>query len=483
MNTSTPLVSVATLEQRSAAQVGKVSTSRYWGQGLTILIVLTWAASLVIGFRASLVVITILGFGAAILGLRRPALGLFGVAILSTIDAPASVLLLTGGALRWNTFNYWLLLVMLLALPFLLRLRDPHTRLLQFFILLLGLQLFISPSRTSGIVHLLGIVTSFGLLVYFASNLEDREMWYWLGIVVGTLAGAGGLSFFLQLDRLPPVNPNAWAFFPLTGLFAICLSFPFAAAQTRGQLTLALLAIVNLAFVNFVWLVLSASRGALLIAIFCLGFLVLEMRSLTRRVVFIIVGVLLVLTISTQFSNLQAYALKRVNLLVDPTTSLAGRTSGRSDLAIGGWHIFRRNPFGVGTGGFASEWAKLGDLGGLLTTRSVGLQKEAHSGWVKILVENGIVGILLLACYVLSFAVIGLGRARRDRTLRALGVLTTAVLAVALVSTEFQNKGLWLLVAGVTVLLHKEDIIMHLRTVAVNGRVADSVPSGIPRSA
>ncbi len=479
MNATTHAAPGMSIESSTSLQMVEESRAQLWGTRLMIFVVATWAASLAFGFQVGLIVLTVVGFAAAALGLRRPALGLFGIGILSTIDAPTSALLLTGGVLRWNTFNYWLLLVMLLALPFLLRLKDPQTRLLQAFIILLGLQLFVSPSRTAGLQQVLNIVTVFGLLVYFAANVRDRHVWYWFSMVCGITAGAGGLAFFLQVNRLPEVNANAWALFPLTGLFAVCLGFPFAAQRRR--LTLALVAIVNLALVNFVWLALSASRGALLIAVFCLVFLVLEMRSLVHRVVFVLVGIVLVVVISTQFPQLQAHVLKRINLLVDPNATVTERTSGRFDIALGGWHIFLRNPLGVGTGGFASEWAKLGNLGGLLITRRAGLQRSAHSGWVKVLAENGIVGIVLLFAFVLSFAVVGWSRGRRDRTLRSLGLLATVTFAVALISFEFQNKGLWLLAAGVMTLLHRDAITRDLEAFAGRSRAPEKAALGVWR--
>src|SRR5205823_9014360 len=111
--------------------------------------------------------------------------------------------------------------------------------------------------------------------------------------------------------------------------------------------------------------------------------------------------------------------------------------------------------FGVGTGGFTSAFLELNAREGMTQfIRDRPLQ--AHSGWMKILAENGIPGIMLLGTYVVSFAVSGLRTRIPD--LRKLGVTVTAVLAVAWVSTEFQNKGLWLLAAGATVLLNRPAI-------------------------
>ena len=79
---------------------------------------------------------------------------------------------------------------------------------------------------------------------------------------------------------------------------------------------------------------------------------------------------------------------------------------------------------------------------------------QAHSAWVKTLVENGIPGTALLAAFVASYAFAGWSRRSRDAAL--LGGLTTAVLGLAFVSTEFMIKGLWFLAMGANILLHPQ---------------------------
>lgn len=415
-----------------------------------MLIVLVWGAGLLVGFEPALAVLTVLGLAAVIVGLARPIIGVFGVGMLSTLDAAARVFLLEGGLWRWNTVNYWLLAVMLLALPFLLRLKDTQSRILQALLLLLILELVMSSDRRLGAQHVLGLAILFGLLVYFTRAARNEEIWYWLGLVNGTLAAATGLVFYLQIDRLPYINPNAWAYVPLTGLFAICLGLLSGRLGPRAQITL-----LSLATVNVVWVFLSGSRGTLLSALTSLAILTAAVRPPRRRAFFVTGGLLLAVAIATQFADLRTLGLHRIGLLLDPDRTLMSRTSGRSDLMIAGWHIFLRHPFGVGTGGFSDAWSTLGDLGGLLTYRQIGEERRAHSAWVQTLAENGVPGIALLGAYVASFALVGWRRARRDPHLRLLGLQVTAVLSVAFVSTAFQGKGLWFLAAGVTTLFRR----------------------------
>ncbi len=466
MNTLARPTSVGALDMIDGE--ARQSSAKYWGQRLTVLILLVCAASLLIGFKSSLAVLTIMGYGAAILGLRRPALGLLGIGILSTLDTTTSYYLFsTGGLLRWNTFNYWLLFVMLLSVPFLLTLRDPQTRLWQAFVLLSGLQLAFTPDFLQGAFEFLGIITVFGMFVYFAANIGDKQIWYWLGIVNGTLAGAVVLAMFLQLDSLR-YSATIWPWTPLTGIFSTCLAMYFVGDRWREQLILALLTIVNV-----VWVFVSASRGAMLIVIVCVIFMILRMRSLSRRFAFLIIAMVLGVAVSSLFTDLRpgfvTGSLTHIDDLLDPTLSDVRRTSGRSDLALAGWYIFLNHPFGVGTGGFPSAWASLGSLEGRLSFRgAIGRESVAHSAWIKVLVENGVIGILLLISYVFSFAVVGWRKSKQDRTLLALGLLVTVIFITAFISMEFNQRGMWFLVAGVISLLHRDDIVQRLRPAAGN---------------
>ena len=153
------------------------SPAEYWGSRLLILILAAWSVALLTGFRSGLALLNLGAFVAAVAGIRRPALGLLGVSMLCTLDSITGPLLMTGGLLRWNTLNYWLVLVMAVHLPLILRLSDPHSLLLKGLIAVLGLGLIFSPDLERGIQHLLGIVASFGVLTYFIRAEREEAIW------------------------------------------------------------------------------------------------------------------------------------------------------------------------------------------------------------------------------------------------------------------------------------------------------------------
>jgi hypothetical protein len=449
-----------------------------WWLSCAVFVILVWGASLGIGFRNSLSILTMFGFASAVAGLLYPRVGLLGIVILCLLDAPARVYLFgAGGLLRWNTFNYWLLLVMLLYLPFLVRLRDHHSLTLMWFVGLLIVELTITTGMEDGVQHVLGIIITFGLLVYIARAGYDRHLWFWLAVIAGLIGAGGGLAFYLQRGHIPKINPNAWAAFPVTALFVICLGFHAAGVLKRGQAIL-----MALAGMNFALTFLSGSRGNMLIGACCMITLFFAMRGVRQRTVAVLSVVVAMMVVIAHFGKMEAVAIHRITKLVttdEPLSgdySLSGRTSGRSDLALGGLYIFEEHPFGVGTGGFPVAWRDLDRHDGL-GDYARGLKREAHSAWIKTLAENGIPGIFLFTAYVFSFALVGLRKGSRN--LKRLGLLTTIALSVAFLSTEFQGKGLWLLAAATTAFLQRESVTMAMfgRRRRVAGNASEPEPS------
>jgi len=420
-----------------------------WGKLLLVLIPVVWAASFAIGFANSVLLLNVIGLLLAILGLRWPELGLLGIGMLCTLDPLTRNLLLGGGLWRWNTLNYWLLIVILLNLRLLLRINDPNTRLLQIFLGIMALMLPLSVYLEDGLQDLLNVGATFGLLVYFVKSSRNPLAYYWQGIINGVVGALGGLVFYLQLGTLPYINPNSWAAFPLTAMFAIALALPGAVTVRRGRPILLFLAATNL-----VWVFLTGSRGSLLTALVVVVYYLLVLRSFSWTTLFLIVGSISLFWASNLLLDRETYALARIQRLFDPTYTLAERTSGRSEIADTGIKIFLQRPLGIGTGSFRA--------GAIILDIQGGAARPAHSGWIKTLAENGVQGIVIMLMMVGSFLWVGWRSHERNRF--ALGFLVTGVLAVSFLSKELQGKDLWYLVAGVIPLLHSEKLAGYLQS-------------------
>lgn len=450
--------------------LGGESTEIEIGRLLVVAVVVLWAMAPVIGFLGSLTLLTGLAFLVTLAGFGRPTLAVLGISLICTLD-PLTRHYLANAILRWNTFNYLLLMVMAVSAGFVLRLADPHSRILKLFIVLLTAELVFTPALENGIQHVLGIATLFGLLVYFAQARGNEDTWYMAGLVNGTAGAMGGLMHLLLKDSVPYMNANAYALFPETAVFAMCLAFPAAASRPGGQLKLSILATINM-----LWAFYSGSRGGILIVAVGLAYMIFTMKRAAHRMAFTVAGVATVMITLTVFSGMENRTIHRITKMFDSEQSAASRTNGRSDLARGAVFMFKQHPLGVGTGGFAPTWAALGYLPGL-STFARGKEFQAHSGWIKVLSENGWPGALLMFAYVFSFAWYGLRVG-----MPALGLLVTTAMTATFISVEFQGKGIWMLAAGATAIMHPREMARCLsadveRFVSRERRLVSSEPS------
>ena len=304
-----------------------------------------------------------------------------------------------------------------------------------------------TSDRENGQIHFLCVLAFLGLLVFVERGASNRGVLPWVAIFVGSLTALGSPVFYLQEDSLPAMNANAWAYFPLTGIFAATLGAPLAPKGSRVSL-----ALLTLTGLNFVWVFLSGSRGSSFVALCCVLFVVTQLGISMRTAGVAAVVLACAFAASSSFLEKSSFAVDKITKLWEGDRTLTNRTSGRSDLALGGWYIFLDHPMGIGTGGFAPAWSRLGHRRGL-SRFHMDTEFPAHSAWIKVLAENGVPGILLFAAFVGSFAAVGLRTGVGKAT--ALGILTTVTLAFAFLSTEFQPKGLWFFAAGSTFLLSR----------------------------
>lgn len=429
-----------------------------WGPAVTLIGLGVWGAGVVLNIELCVSLLAALGFGLAIVGLWRPALGLLGVAVLCTLDPLMNAYVFTGGILRWNTFNYWLLFVLALFPWILLRLQNGQLALLECWLGLLGIELLISADYLTGMQDLFGAFAVLGLLVYFARGGEQPGAWYWLAVISSTIAAGGSLSYFLHASATDLINPNAMAYMPITGLFACCMGLPFATRYRMGQPLLAAMAGLNLVLV-----VLTASRGSMVTGTACAAYMLVSIRGIGRKAVVIGLVALIAIVALSQFTEMRTYAFHRLNLLVDPNVGLTDATSGRADLAKAGVRMFEQKPMGLGTGGFATAWSQL-SYRDSESGWGIGHLKAAHSGWIKILVENGFPGVLLYGLFLLAFTISGWRSGSRDMLL--LGGLATITLSLAFLTTEYQSKGVWFIAAGVMTMLRSRQSAAPARSVA-----------------
>ena len=256
-----------------------------WAKIMLALGLLGAAATVVVDLRVVLTVLNLAAFGLAIVGLRYPALGVLGIVMLCTLDPLVGPLLLTGGLCRWNTLNYWLLLVMFVWSPYLARPSDLSTRCFQLLLLVIGLGLIFGPEPELGMQQVCAMVTMLGIMIYLVRGSESLDPWYWAALLSGALGAALTAAYVFNEPRLPYVNPNVWSFLPMGAMLLIGLVYPLVADSPGRQNLLGSLAVISGG-----WVFLSASRGSLLVAIIILTYIVVGASSMRRSLVYFCLG-------------------------------------------------------------------------------------------------------------------------------------------------------------------------------------------------
>ncbi len=399
-----------------------------------------WSTALVAGASGAIALFTLVGLAALAAGVVVPVAGLMGVGLLCCIDSVSRVYLMSGGLLRWNTFNYLLMAVMVVGLPRLVRERSAQALLIAGLVAVQVLGLVHSQNRASGYQVVLGLASFLGILMVVRS-VGWRPRWFlWLAYVVAVVSGVGSGVLLGIGAGASEMNKNSYAYFPLCGVLAICAVLPLAGR--RGPW---LRVFVPLLLVNVFWVFATGSRGVTVVALLGVGWMMLCLPSAGLRAWTLLAGAVAVVLLAGAAATQLEYSLERIGMTLDTTRSLANRTSGRSDLAVAGVALFLSNPLGVGTGSFSFEYARISRE--ISVTSFEGKNLAAHSAWVRTLAENGLVGFGLLAGFVWSFVARGLRAA--DRRIRWTGIMTGLVLGVSFLATEFQSKPLWLLGAMV----------------------------------
>lgn len=261
------------------------------------------------------------------------------------------------------------------------------------------------------------------------------------------------LAGFLQLaiEGIPPEGLTG--FFPnhVQFGFFILLSLPFIlvlleSAQGPLKWSLAFILVFNLAM-----MILSKSRGTVVVFIVCLtGAVLLKFRPkhgvAWYTIILLILGTMICISlISWQTQSLDSINAKELN------TFMRGRVS----FISAAWNMFSESPFwGVGYGTYRKQWSAYSDvshLGG--TTRES--ERAAHSTYMQVLAELGLLGGLLFVTVIVSSLISIVRLIRRSSGLPfyhrrvALAALTTLIffsLHGTLDNSGLQDRPFFLLV-------------------------------------
>lgn len=424
-------------------------------------IVLSIAVGLFFGFTTSLVIWGILSLLLLLYGFKSPRAALYGLLILVVLDPLIRSLLLNSSIfplLRWNTFNYLLIGYGFFYLPLLLRLKNPQVILFGLLLIVFFASLVISLNPLQATAQILLPLSYLGVVVICGRvNLLD-DSWHSLAMITSFLGLT--MSSLFQITSSSYIDHNSLIHVNTGAALVGMVGYVLAVRNHRPYMIFTVLVLAN----SLLSLV-TGSRGGIIlcgIIVLCQFLLIIKTNNQSRLVLSLLILVFSIFCVVSLFPEQYSSSLTRLRKTVDSTTySLNERTSSRSDIALGAWHIFRKNPLlGVGTGNFPHEWAKLGSLGGHLTTGQVGETVGAHGGWLLVIAENGSAGMLFLLLWVLSFARAGVRE--REGVVRLLGIATTILLATSLIHSGFQPKALGFLFAFCTIVLNESEVLWSI---------------------
>ena len=435
---------------------------RRWALMWMVLSAVFFVIAAIFGFQEGVWLLLAVGMVTLLLGMNRPAVAVLSIGMLVMMDFHIHEL--SGASwIRWNTLIFLFIIVFGLYYPLLLRRLYLQVRLAAVLILLMGVWLLFSTSRFDGVQHILNMFIMFAMIPFFARLVRQGDDWFWFGVTIGVASIFVNVAYYLFT---PPSDVsggiNSLAQSPLTGNMVVALVYHTVQSfYRRGILLL-------VASVTFGLVFLSASRGATIVALIPMAYLLIstlpfgvaqtaftnigKQRLLALHlaigVAILIFGSLITVAIFPEFRN---KTVSKFQIVLDTDRSLTERTNLRSVAASAGWDSFKEHPMGIGTGSFNDSFVRLG----IRNDRGEFLSLSAHSAWTKVLTENGVFGIALLFAFVLSYAYSGFrARGADSKSLRLLGVTIALVLGTGMLFTLFDNKGFWMVAAAGAVLLN-----------------------------
>lgn len=308
-----------------------------------------------------------------------------------------------------------------------------------------------------------------GISIFVLLNTKERwEKGAWILIITMTVLSTLGI-----IKMMSGTSRTFWDLAQFSGFGQLDeagnLRFggPIAEANIWGQVLTATLPFVifrlikDTNIVRKLFLIISAatillaivytgSRGAFVALLVIAPFIVLETRI---KLSSILIGIILVTTLLVILPSTytQRFQTLRIFFDQDDEYSLSRDESvvGRRNAMLTGLAMFRANPFlGVGFGNYGiNYWQYARELGletGSLYTNSDTDLPQAHSLYVEILSETGLLGMLSFATFI-GFIFLGLFKARKKYEALAIETdWTSWISALSISIFSFLITGLFL---------------------------------------
>ncbi len=424
---------------------------------ILIVFIGIWLIAFFVDFTTAINIIGFFAFIGLIFGIKYRLWGLFSLFLLVILDPLLRVFVLQGGLLRWNTLNYWLLIITIVNIRTISRNWYHGLKFYFVWLLILLFQLSYSQNLLFGSQSLLYILSFFGLYIYVTKCFDSdlNNMLYRSALFFGSVSAIVGFFFYryyglrvfdtTYLNNLGfssnslVINPNAFSFTFKLAVMLLCIYFS-KLKNKKDKLLFAVMIVLNAT-----WIFMSGSRGGILLCIVSFIFII-EKVNFKKIITYGLLCLIVFQLLKPVILNSENFTMQRIALLINEDIKVSKRTSGRSELYKVGWQMFQMYPFGIGTGSFKSGLAKYATFNEkYIDNTKYKSGVAAHSAYIMTIVENGIIGLLPLILFLISFA--WTGYRFQDLWLNKLGLYATTTTLISFLSNEFQGKSTWLFIA------------------------------------
>lgn len=281
-------------------------------------------------------------------------------------------------------------------------------------------------------------------IAVFASDLRAQL------VILGSAVAAGSIQTILGLaqlitdgmpaDGLTGYLPNHVQYGLYLGLSAVAAVALMSAARSRGWR----IAMGGLALLMAVGVVASQARGALL-ALLAAAIITAGVLARNKMRVVQVVGAASVLMGGLLASNSRFASLATLPAALSDVDKLDALLNQRLSFLLAAWNMFRAHPiFGSGYGSYPLKWWKWAPPE-LLNPWTIGVPFAAHSTYLQILAELGVVGFALylglIGAGVLGAARAGALASAKSRAVRAVAAAALCSLLVFVLHGLLDNSG------------------------------------------
>lgn len=357
---------------------------------------------------------------------------------------PVSKIFLSDYGIRFHTLNY-ILSISTVVILFRRKLSIKPLLPYLLFILWMVFGLIYSTNFFNGFISLWSVLSflAFYLIFYdvFCRSHGSTILLnaFFNGLFVSLLVSIlfyqkYGLDYFssntYKFFSFDYVNPNTFIHMPVLGSICSLLFYLRTKVHKKVHIIIQFILLTCSAF--------SGSRSGLVMCILIFSVTFFSIKNLKWAFMTLALILILVAQNVDILKNSNIFGIKRFSIIFDTERKVESKSSGRTEIMRIGIEILKSNPLiGLGTGSFSTAFSYFTANNREFSTfffKSAGSRMQAHSQYIKTLVENGWIGFILLLNFLYSIF--------KSKKYSSTAIIATLLIIISLSFSEFSAKTL-----------------------------------------